>query len=52
LDVKWGENCLEHQVERIVPVYHKTNVPGLQRFLRGKFTPWAINGRAGNLETF
>jgi hypothetical protein len=24
--VQWGENFREHQVERLVPVYHKTNV--------------------------
>ena len=28
----------------LVPVYHKTNVPGLQSFLRGKFASWASNG--------
>ena len=28
-------------MERLVPVYHKTNVPGLQSFLRGKFAAWA-----------
>ena len=44
LEVEWGENCREHQVERLVPVYHKTNVTGLQSFLRGKFTLWASNG--------
>ena len=43
LEVEWGENCREHQVERLVPVYHKTNVPRLQSFLRGKFTSWATN---------
>ena len=21
---EWGENCREHQVERLIPVYHKT----------------------------
>ena len=25
LEVEWGENCLQHQVERLVPVYHKKN---------------------------
>jgi hypothetical protein len=37
LEVEWGENCREHQVERLVPVYHKTNITGLQNFLRCKF---------------
>ena len=40
LEVGWGENCREHQVERLVPVHHTTNVPGLKCFLRGKFAPW------------
>jgi hypothetical protein len=31
-------------VERLVHVYHKTNVTGLKRFLRGKFASWASNG--------
>ena len=31
-------------MERLVPVYHKINVPGLQSFLRGKFASWASNG--------
>ena len=44
LEVEWGENCREHQVERLVSVYHKTNVTGLQSFLRGKFASWASNG--------
>ena len=33
LEVEWGENCREHQVSRLVPVYHKTKVTGLQSFL-------------------
>jgi len=41
---EWGENWREHQVERLVPVYHKTNVPSPQHFLRGKFTSWTSNG--------
>jgi len=44
LEVEWGEHCREHQAERLVPVYHKTNVTGLQSFLRGKFASWASNG--------
>jgi hypothetical protein len=27
---EWGENWREHQVEKLVPVYHKTNVPSPQ----------------------
>jgi len=41
LEVQWGENCREHQVKRLVPTYHKTNITGLQIFLRGKITSWA-----------
>ena len=41
LEVEWEENCCEHQVERLVPVYHKTNVPGLKSFLGEKFPSWA-----------
>jgi hypothetical protein len=44
LEVGWGENCREHQAESLVPVYHKTNVTGLQIFLRSKFASWASNG--------
>jgi len=31
-------------VEILVHVYHKTNVPGLQSFLREKFASWTSNG--------
>jgi len=41
---RMGENCSEHQVERLVPVYHKTKVTGLQSCLRGKLASWASNG--------
>jgi hypothetical protein len=34
LEVEWEENCRAPQVERLVPVYHKTDVLGLQTFLR------------------
>jgi hypothetical protein len=44
LEVEWGENSLEHQVEKLVLVYHKTNVPSLQSFLTGKFASRANNG--------
>jgi len=44
LEVERGKNCHEHQVERLVPMYHKTNVTGLQIFLRGKFASRASNG--------
>ena len=44
MEVEWDENCREPKVERIVPVYHKTDVLCLQAFLREKFNVWAGNG--------
>ena len=44
LKVERDDNCREPEVERIVPVYQKTDVLGLQAFLRGKFNLWAGNG--------
>jgi hypothetical protein len=44
LEVERDEICREPQVERIVPLYHKTDVLGLQAFLREKFKLWAGNG--------
>jgi len=44
LEVKWDEICWEPEVERIVPVYHKTDVSGLQAFLPEKLNLWAGNG--------
>jgi hypothetical protein len=44
LEVEWEENfCVPH-IERLVSVYHKTDVSGLQTLLRGKFGIWASNG--------
>jgi hypothetical protein len=37
LEVEWGANYREPRIERIVPVYHKTDIVGLQAFLREKF---------------
>ena len=45
LEVEWDEICLESKVERIVPMYHKTDILGLQAFLREKFNLWAGNVR-------
>jgi hypothetical protein len=44
LEVEWTESSCEPQVERVVPVYNKTDVLGLQNFLRDKFAVWASNG--------
>ena len=43
LEVKWEDTCTEPQVERIVPVYNKTDVSRLQTFLHDKFVVWASN---------
>ena len=43
LEVQCGEICQAPQVERLVSVYHKTDV-GLQTFVRDKFTRWTGNG--------
>jgi hypothetical protein len=40
LEVEWGEICHAQQVERLVPVFHKTHVG----FVRDKFARWAKNG--------
>jgi hypothetical protein len=44
LEVEWEDDCCEPQVERVVPVYNKTDVLGLQNFLRDKFAVWGSNG--------
>jgi hypothetical protein len=46
LEVKWKDICNKPQVERLVPVYNKTNITGLQTFLRDKFVAWASNGKS------
>jgi len=43
LEVEWEDTCAEPQVERVVPVYNKTDFSGLQTFLRNKFVVWASN---------
>jgi len=44
LEVELEETCTEPQVERVVPVYNKTDVSGLQTFLRDKFVVLVTNG--------
>jgi hypothetical protein len=46
LEVEWEDACTKTQVERVVPVYNKTDVSGLQTFLRDKFVVWANNGNS------
>jgi hypothetical protein len=45
LEVEWEENYCRPQVERLVPVYYKANILGLQNFLWDKFAIWASGGR-------
>jgi hypothetical protein len=44
LEVEWDEICRGPKVERIVPVYHKTDILGLEAFLRKNFKLQAGNG--------
>jgi hypothetical protein len=41
LEAELDEICREPKFERIVMVYHKTDVLGLQAFLRENFNLWA-----------
>ena len=44
LEVDWEENSFVPQSERLIPVYYKTDVVGLQTFLRDRFLVWATKG--------
>ena len=44
MKVEYDEICRLPKVERIVPLYQKTDILGLQAFLRDKFNLWAGNG--------
>jgi hypothetical protein len=44
LELEWAENGFVAQDKQLVPVCHKTNVVGLQNFLRDKLPTWANNG--------
>ena len=44
VEVEWDEICRKPKVESIVPLYHKTDVLGLQAFLHEKFNIGAGNG--------
>jgi hypothetical protein len=44
--VEWGGNCCVPDVGKLILVYHKTKVLGLQTFLRDKFSMWASDGRS------
>ena len=44
LDVEWVEKGFVTLEKQLVPAYHKTNVLGLQNFLRHKLPIWVNNG--------
>jgi hypothetical protein len=44
LEEDWDIAGLEPQIRRLVPVYNKTDISGLQTFPREKFSTWAGNG--------
>jgi hypothetical protein len=44
LDVEWAGKGFVTQKKRLVPAYNKTNVLGLEQFLRDKLPTWANNG--------
>jgi len=46
LEVDWEENFFVPQLERVIPVYDRTDVLGLQTYLRDRFADWAKNGRS------
>jgi len=43
IEVEWVGDCYKPEVEMIVPMYNKTDVFGLQIFLRDKLPVWASN---------
>lgn len=44
LEVDWEEKFFEPQRGRVIPVYKKTDVLGLQTYLRNSYAEWASNG--------
>jgi len=46
LEVQWKDTYTKSQVERMVPVYNKTDIIGLQTFLRDKYEAWSSNGKS------
>ena len=43
-EVDWEENSTGPQPGRKIPMYNKTDILGLQTFLRDRFAWWASNG--------
>ena len=46
LEVQWNDTYTKSQVERLVPVYNKTDIIGLQTFLWDKYESWSSNGKS------
>ena len=46
VEVKWKHTCSTPHVERLVPIYNKPYILGLQTFLRDKYAVWASNGKS------
>ena len=46
LEVKCKDKSSKPQEERLVPIYNKTDIIGLQTFLSEKLGPWASNGKS------
>jgi len=44
LEVDGEEKFFEPQLGRVIPVYNRTDVLGLQTYLRDRFAVWASNG--------
>ena len=46
LEVKCKDKSSKPQEERLVLIYNKTDIIGLQTFLSEKLGPWASNGKS------
>jgi hypothetical protein len=44
LEVKWRDTYSKPREERLIPIYNKADVIGLQTFLREKYGGWAGKG--------
>jgi hypothetical protein len=44
LVVEWKENVFVPQLERVIPMYNRTDVLGLHTYLRDRFADWTNNG--------
>jgi len=46
LEVDWEGKFFEPQLERVIPVYNRTDVLGLQTYLRDRFAVWQVTAVA------